>query len=74
MSRKWITILAPFKSGGEDYFAGERIFQEADSADRWVKAGWAKDEAGQVETGAPDTSPKTLQVQDGVLGTASDKT
>lgn len=60
--RKWIDITVDFKSGGEQYFAGERLYQSVDKADSWVKAGWAKDLTGEVATGAPDTSPKQLEV------------
>lgn len=72
MGKRWIDIAADFKSGGREYLAGERICADAVSALRWVNAGWAKDSAGELPSGVPDTSPKVLSVKNGVHGTASE--
>ena len=71
--RKWIDIKKNFRSGGENYFAGERLFEPTEKAVRWIKAGWASDVSGELPTGAPDTTPKTLEVQDGIHDASSDK-
>lgn len=71
--RKWIDIAKDFKSSGDDYYKGERIFESEEKALRWIKAGWAKDVSGELPTGVPDTAPKTLEVQSGVHGVASTK-
>lgn len=72
-NRRWIDITTNFKAGGDDYFKGERLNEDADKAARWVKAGWATDVAGELPTGVPDTSPQTLQVQDGIHDATSDQ-
>lgn len=69
-TRKWIDIFTNFKSDGDDYFEGERIYEDAEKADRWVKAGWANEPGGDVSQ--PDLSPRALDVPDSVLGAASD--
>ncbi len=70
--RKWIRITTNFKAGGDDYFKDERIFEDAEKATSWVKAGWAVDLDGEVPAGTPDTAPKALLVQDGVHNLNSD--
>lgn len=71
--RKWIDIKANFRSGGANYFAGERLNEPAEQAARWVKAGWASDVSGDLPMGVPDTSPKKLEVKDGIHNAAADK-
>lgn len=71
--RKWIDIKADFRSGGHPYFAGERLNEPAEQADRWIKAGWAVPAGSELPPVAPDISPKTLKVADGVHGVASTK-
>lgn len=71
--RKWIDIKANFRSGGANYFAGERLHEPVEQAARWIKAGWASDVSGELPTGVPDVSPKKLSVQDGIHNAAADK-
>lgn len=71
--RKWIDIAADFKSGGDDYFKGERIYEDAEKAVRWIKAGWASDVSGELPTGVPDKSPKKLSVKEGIHNSAAEK-
>lgn len=69
--RKWIDIKANFRSGGANYFAGERLNEPVDQAARWIKAGWAQDSSGEL---APlDTSPKTLEVANGGHNATADQ-
>lgn len=72
-NRRWIDITSNFKSDGDNYFKGERLHEDAEKAARWVKAGWATDVAGELQSGAPDTAPVTLQVQDGIHASAADQ-
>lgn len=61
----WIDVLHSFKHDGNQFHAGE--FRKVSDEDGVIfcKAGWARDISGNTATGSLDTSPQTLDVQDG---------
>lgn len=69
---KRIEIIKNFRSGGTGYFAGEIRHVTPEQAGHFCSSGWAKDLSGEIPTGKPDTSPKKLQVSDGVHAAESD--
>lgn len=58
-----IEILATFKDGASTFHIGDQITVSQADGERFCSYGWARDMAGDVATGTPDTTPKTLDVQ-----------
>lgn len=61
-----IEVLTLFRRGHDTFHPGEiRMVDEADAA-HFCRAGWAR--AAGLETGTPDTAPKTLDVHNSTIG------
>lgn len=63
---KLISVIAEFKHGHDTFYVGEKRYVSDEDATYFCKHGWAT--ADSVVTGTPDTSAKTLNVQDSKLG------
>jgi hypothetical protein len=59
---KRIEILTDVKDAGERYYKGEQRMVTPEKAGYFCGLGWARDVSGEIETGAPDTSEKQLDV------------
>lgn len=66
---KVIHVLQLFKHGGQTYYAGEVRHVSPEDAGYFCGLGWAKSDGH--ETGEPDLTPKTLEVQPGQHGHAA---
>jgi hypothetical protein len=66
---KRIEILQTFKHGGQTFHAGEVRLVSPEDAGYFCGLGWAKAEG--IATGTPDTSEKTLEVQNVTFGHAA---
>lgn len=60
---KRIEMLTDVRDAGLQYFKGEIRIVTPEKAGYFCGLGWARDLAGDVQTGTPDTSEKTLEVQ-----------
>jgi len=63
---KRIEVLQTFKHDGQTFHASEVRLVSPEDADYFCGLGWAKAEG--LSTGPPDTSEKTLEVQNSALG------
>lgn len=61
-----IEVIQTFKHGGQTFHAGEVRLVSPEDAGYFCGLGWAKSDG--LATGSPDTSPKTLEVQNGKHG------
>lgn len=68
---KTIDILADIRHEGAQYFKGERRVVTPELAGYFCGNSWAKDVTGEIATGEPDISPKTLEVQNGQISPTS---
>lgn len=64
-----IDVLQNIKHGGQVYHAGEVRLVSPEDAAYFCTHGWAKSDS--LVSGTPDTSPKTLDVQNGKHGHAA---
>lgn len=62
---KRIEMLTDVKDPSGLFRKGEIRVVEPEQAGYFCGLGWAKDLGGELATGTPDTSPKTLEVQNG---------
>lgn len=67
---KRIDVLQTFRHAGQTYYAGEVRLVEDGDAGHFCGAGWAR--AAGIESGTPDTSPKSLDVQSSAIGQDAD--
>lgn len=65
---KTIDMLTDVRDPSGSYFKGERRIVLPEIAYYFCAQGWARDVSGEIATGEPDTSPKTLEVQNGSVG------
>ena len=66
---KLIEILSLFRDGTDTYHVGEVRMVSEEKAGYFCGLGWAK--ADGLTTGSPDTSEKTLEVQNSTIGHAA---
>lgn len=68
---KRIEMLADVKGADGTFRKGEIRLVEPETAGLFCAHGWAKDLGGEVPTGTPDTSPKTLAIDHSTIGQAA---
>jgi len=68
---KRIEMLTDVKDVGQRYYKGELRMVTPEKAGYFCGLGWARDIEGELPTGSPDTSEKTLGVQNGGHATAA---
>lgn len=64
---KTIEVLDTFFADGQRFHEGEIRKVSAERAGRYCACGWARDISGEIPTAAPDTTPKTLDVENVVV-------
>jgi len=65
---KRIEMLTTVKEPDGTFLKGEIRLVTPERAGYFCGLGWAKDLGGELATATPDTSPVTLDVQNGTLG------
>lgn len=62
-----IEVLMDFLHGGVQYYKGEQCFVTEEDAKWCCGAGWARDMAGDIPTGKPNTGDTQLAVDNVTL-------